>query len=80
MKKLLYQLDTDPLPASFDNVVAYDGGADQVTAYGGVDPRNVGALVDGTIFTRAPKITSFTPTCWTFNAVTRLPPNGKVAG
>ena len=55
MKKLLYQLDTDPLPASFDNVVAYDGGADQVTAYGGVDPRNVGALVDGTIFTRAPK-------------------------
>ena len=55
MKKLLYQLDTDPMPSVFDNVVAYDGGADHVTAYGGVDPRNVGGLVDGTIFTRAPK-------------------------
>lgn len=55
MKKLLYQFDTDPMPAVFDNVVAYDGGADQVTAYGGVDPKNVGGLVDGTIFTRGPK-------------------------
>ncbi len=55
MKKLLYQLDTDPMPSVFDNVVAYDGGADHVTSYGGVDPKNVGALVDGTIFTRAPK-------------------------
>ena len=55
MKKLLYQFDTDPLPAVFDNVVAYDGGADHVTAYGGVNPKNVGALVDGAIFTRAPK-------------------------
>ena len=60
MKKLLYQFDTDPMPSSFDNVVAYDGGADQVTAYGGVDPRNVGGLVDGTIFTRAPKDKKFT--------------------
>jgi hypothetical protein len=55
MKKLLYQFDTDPMPSVFDNVVAYDGGADQVTTYGGVDPKNVGGLVDGTIFTRAPK-------------------------
>ncbi len=55
MKKLLYQLDTDPLPAVFDNVVAYDGGADHVTAYGGITPANVGPLVDGAIFTRAPK-------------------------
>ncbi len=55
MKKLLYQLDTDQHPAVFDNVVAYDGGADHVTAYGGVTPANVGPLVDGTIFTRAPK-------------------------
>lgn len=55
MKKLLYQFDTDPLPAVFDNVVAYDGGADIVTPYGGVNPKNVGALVDGAIFTRAPK-------------------------
>ncbi|WP_428420303.1 NADP-dependent methylenetetrahydromethanopterin/methylenetetrahydrofolate dehydrogenase [Methylibium sp.] len=55
MKKLLYQFDTDPHPAVFDNVVAYDGGADHVTAYGGITPANVGGLVDGTIFTRAPK-------------------------
>lgn len=55
MKKLLYQLDTDPHPAVFDNVLAYDGGADHVTAYGGVTPQNVGSLVEGAIFTRAPR-------------------------
>jgi methylenetetrahydrofolate/methylenetetrahydromethanopterin dehydrogenase (NADP+) len=60
MKKLLYQFDTDPVPSVFDNVVAYDGGADHVTAYGAVDLRNVGGLVDGTIFTRAPKDKKFT--------------------
>ena len=60
MKKLLYQFDTDFHPAVFDNVVAYDGGADHVTAYGGVTPANVGPLVDGAIFTRAPKEKKFT--------------------
>lgn len=60
MKKLLYQFDTDTHPAVFDNVVAYDGGADHVTAYGGITPANVGGLVDGTIFTRAPKEKKFT--------------------
>ena len=55
MKKLLYQFDTDPLPAVFDNVVAYDGGADHITPYGGVGAANVGALVEGAIFTRGPK-------------------------
>jgi len=55
MKKLLYQLDTDALPSVFDNVVGYDGGADHITALGGVDAANVGALVEGAIFTRAPK-------------------------
>lgn len=60
MKKLLYQFDTDPHPAVFDNVVGYDGGADHITAYGGVTPANVGALVDGAIFTRAPKDKKFT--------------------
>ena len=54
-KKLLYQFDTDPLPAVFDNVVAYDGGADHITAYGGVTAANVGGLVEGAIFTRGPK-------------------------
>ncbi len=55
MKKLLYQFDTDPLPSVFDNVVGYDGGADRITAYGGVTAGNVGALVEGAIFTRGPK-------------------------
>jgi hypothetical protein len=54
-KKLLYQFDTDPLPAVFDNVVGYDGGADHITAYGGVTAANVGGLVEGAIFTRGPK-------------------------
>lgn len=55
MQKLLYQFDTDALPAVFDNVVAYDGGADHVVGYGGVHAGNVGGLVEGAIFTRGPK-------------------------
>lgn len=55
MKKLLFQLDTDALPSVFDNVVGYDGGADHITPYGGVTAANVGGLVEGAIFTRAPK-------------------------
>lgn len=53
-KKLLYQFDPDPHPSVFDNV-AHDGGADQVTPYGGITPQNVGGLVEGAIFTRRPK-------------------------
>jgi hypothetical protein len=52
VKKLLYQFDTDTLPSVFDNVVGYDGGADHITAYGGVNTKNVGGLVEGAIFTR----------------------------
>lgn len=55
MKKLLFQFDTDFYPSVFDTVVAYDGGADHVIGHGGLTPDKVGALVDGTIFTRAPK-------------------------
>jgi hypothetical protein len=55
MKKLLYQFDTDTHPSVFDNVVGFDGGADQISSYGGVNADNVGALVEGAIFTRAPK-------------------------
>jgi hypothetical protein len=55
MKKLLYQFDTDPHPSVFDNVVGYDGGADHISAYGGVTAADVGPLVEGTIFTRSPK-------------------------
>ncbi|MEG6507850.1 NADP-dependent methylenetetrahydromethanopterin/methylenetetrahydrofolate dehydrogenase [Methyloligella sp. 2.7D] len=52
MKKLLFMFDTDPEPSVFDTVVAYDGGADHVAGYANVTPDNVGALVDGTIYTR----------------------------
>lgn len=55
MKKLLFQFDTDSHPSSFDTVVAYDGGADHVIPHGGLTPNNISSLVEGTIFTRAPK-------------------------
>ena len=55
MKKLLFQFDTDTHPASFDTVVAYDGGADHVIPHANLRPENVRALVEGTIFTRPPK-------------------------
>jgi hypothetical protein len=55
MKKLLFQFDTDNHPSSFDAVVAYDGGADHIIGYGGLTPDNIASLVEGTIFTRAPK-------------------------
>ncbi|HKA65875.1 MAG TPA: NADP-dependent methylenetetrahydromethanopterin/methylenetetrahydrofolate dehydrogenase [Methyloceanibacter sp.] len=55
MKKLLFLFDTDPYASVFDTVVAYDGGADRVTGYANMTPDNVGALVDGTIFTRGGK-------------------------
>ena len=55
MKKLLFHFDTDSLPSTFDAVVAYDGGADHLIQLAGIDPQNVGPLVEGTIFTRPPK-------------------------
>lgn len=55
MKKLLFQFDTDTHPSSFDTVVGYDGGADHVIPHGGLTPDNISSLVEGTIFTRAPK-------------------------
>lgn len=55
MKKLLFQFDTDLHPSVFDTVVGYDGGADQVIGYGGLTPETIKPLVEGAIFTRAPK-------------------------
>ncbi|MBX3443733.1 MAG: bifunctional NADP-dependent methylenetetrahydromethanopterin dehydrogenase/methylenetetrahydrofolate dehydrogenase [Planctomyces sp.] len=54
MKRILIQLDTDPLPSAFDRVVAIDADVDQLFSYGGVTPANATALVHGAIFTRAP--------------------------
>ena len=55
MKKLLIQLDSSPQPSSFDQVVAYDGGADRIMSYGSVAEAAVRDLVHGAIFTRGPK-------------------------
>ncbi len=55
MKKLLYHFDTDSIPSVFDSVVAYDGGADHVTQLCGVNENNCGGLVEGAIYTRAPR-------------------------
>ena len=55
MKKLLFLFDTDPVPSVFDTVVGYDGGADNVSGYASVTPDNVGALIDGCIYTRGGK-------------------------
>ena len=54
MKKLLFQLDTDPHPSTFDAVVAYDGGADHLVSLAGMTPEHCGAAVEGVIYTRAP--------------------------
>ena len=55
MRKLLLQLDSSPHPSVFDQVVAYDGGADAIMSYGGVAERDVRDLIHGCIFTRGPK-------------------------
>ena len=60
MKKLLYHFDTDTIPSVFDSVVAYDGGADHVTQLSGVNENNCSNLVEGAIYTRAPKNKKYT--------------------
>jgi len=55
MRKLLLQLDSSRLPSVFDQVVAYDAGADQIMTYGGVTEPDVRDLILGCLFTRAPK-------------------------
>lgn len=54
-RKLLIQLDSDPQPSVFDQVVAYDAGADVVMSYGNVTVKAVRDKVHGAIFTRGPK-------------------------
>ena len=52
MKRLLLLLDSDPMPNAYDTIVGYDGGADHIVSYGGITPDNVGALIDGAVFTQ----------------------------
>ena len=54
MKKLLFQLDTDACPSTFDAVVAHDGGADHLISLAGVTPESCGPAVEGVIYTRGP--------------------------
>ncbi len=54
-RKILVQLDSDPLASVFDAVVAIDAGADHLLQYANVEPTNVLPLVHGAMFTRAPK-------------------------
>jgi hypothetical protein len=54
-RKILIQIDSDPQPSVFDRVVAIDAGADEIFSYGGVNPKQVRAMVHGAIFTRGPK-------------------------
>jgi hypothetical protein len=55
MRKLLLQLDSSRLPSVFDQIVAYDAGAEVVMSYGGVTEGDVRDLIHGCIFTRGPK-------------------------
>jgi hypothetical protein len=52
MKKLLIQLDSDKHPSSFDRIVPYDAGVDDVLSYGNVTVEDVAGLVQGAFFTR----------------------------
>ena len=55
MKNLLLQLDSSRLPSVFDQIVAYDAGAEIILSYGGITEGDVRDLVHGCMFTRAPK-------------------------
>ena len=55
MRKLLLQLDSSPHPSVFDQVVAYDAGADAIMSHGAITEADVRDLVHGCIFTRGPK-------------------------
>lgn len=55
MKRLLLQLDSSRHASVFDQVVAYDAGADEIMSAPGVTAPEVRDLVYGCIFTRGPK-------------------------
>ncbi len=52
MKKILVQLDTDLQASVFDQIAAYDAGADQILTYSGISAGSVTSLVHGAMFTR----------------------------
>ena len=54
-KKILIQLDSDALASSFDSIVAFDSGVDQLLRYSQVGTEEIEGLVHGAIFTRGPE-------------------------
>ena len=52
MKKLLIQLDTDKHPSTFDRIVAYDAGVDEVLSYSNVVVGDVKGLAQSALFPR----------------------------
>jgi len=52
MKKLLIQLDTDKHPSTFDRIVAYDAGVDEVLSYSNIVVGDVKGLAQSAFFTR----------------------------
>ena len=55
MKKILIYLDTDKVVSTFDTIVAYDAGVDNVIAYADMNIDRCSAVVEGAIYTRPPK-------------------------
>jgi hypothetical protein len=52
VKKILIQLDTDKHPSTFDRIVPYDAGVDEVLSYGGIAVADVRSLILSAVFTR----------------------------
>jgi glutamate dehydrogenase/leucine dehydrogenase len=55
MKKLLIQLDTDKRPSTFDQVVAYDAGVDNIISHSEIKKEEVEDIIYGAVFTRSAK-------------------------
>ncbi len=55
MKKILIYLDTDSIASTFDAVVAFDAGVDNVISYAEIAADKCSSVVEGAIYTRPPK-------------------------
>ena len=52
LPRILIHIDHNPHPRVFDRIMSLDGGADQILAYGDVDPQDVPVLVSGALYSR----------------------------
>ena len=53
LPRILIHIDHNPHPRVFDRIMSLDGGADQILAYGDVDPQDVPLLVSGALYSRS---------------------------